>query len=414
MEISQRNLFGLLIKANYRIRRIFSNVILFSPSKQLMKRIGLIMAVFLFYLYRRSKKVKPKLICKRTEFNLNLIEWLSPLIKKYKPTFFLPTAMMQMTVSEFMPIKLSVFEKQPLPLPDGGEMVLEWFPTNFTDFDPVTPIVVFNLGVVGFTDVAYCQALCQIIKQRNWRMVVMNRRGFGISDLKNPIFIQKNESLDLGYILKKIKELFPRANIYLLGVSAGANYSTKYMGQVGKDTPVKAFVSVSNPFNIGRISFNMKFGFKVKLLSKFIANSIKQFYKKHYNNKHFLHLLKESKLDMNKLENELKHKKTCWKVDKYLTSKLGGFDSVYDYYHNIASEHLIHNIKVPTLFLNNSEDPICVKEMIPVEKIYANDNTMLLFMKRGGHIEYMSGWGMEWWGYEMAIRYFEFFEADTN
>ena len=59
-----------------------------------------------------------------------------------------------------------------------------------------------------------------------------------------------------------------------------------------------------------------------------------------------------------------------WWLDKYVTTKFSGHESVLDYYYDLSCEHLLSNIKIPSLFLNNNEDPISIKENIPIDLLY--------------------------------------------
>lgn len=366
------------------------------------------------YLYYQHKRRRCRKVYQRTERNIDIINTLLPLIKLYKPTIYLPGALVQILYGEFQRGQIIEFEKQVVILPDEGEVLLEWFPNNFSEMDAKVPIIIFNLGVCGNSKDRYYQSLCNHVAAKKWRMVLVNRRGFGFTHLKNATFIPKNETSDLDFIAKKIAEIYPQANLYMMGVSAGANHSANYLGRVREDTPIKAFIGISSPFNIGRISFTMKHNIWGSFYSKIIANNMKELYRFHYDNPHFQNIIRSHKLNLGSLEKKLDKRDTCWRVDKYITHKLGGHDTVYDYYIDISSEHVIDDIKVPCLFISNEEDPICLKENIPVEKIYKNENTILLFFERGGHIEYFSGFNRERYCYTIAMRYIEYFEKKCD
>jgi predicted alpha/beta-fold hydrolase len=34
--------------------------------------------------------------------------------------------------------------------------------------------------------------------------------------------------------------------------------------------------------------------------------------------------------------------------------------------------------------------------------------------ERGGHIEYLSGWRVQWWAFNVALEYFKYFEIDRR
>lgn len=403
----QTNMKGAFIDF---VRR-HSNMMYPPVSKATIRRFMVLIAAFWAYIIYKHLKQGCRKVFKRTDRNLDIINTLMPIIKTYKPSIHMPFALFQIFYGEMAAKSKYEFEKQVITLPDEGEVVLEWFPNNFAEMDPKVPIILFNFGVCGTSKNKYYQELCDHVLEKKWRMVAVNRRGFGFSHLKNPKFIHQNETADLDYVSKKIAEIYPQSNLYMMGVSAGANNAANYLGRVQKDTPIRAYVGISNPFNIGRISFTMKHNMWGAFYSKLIADNIKELYRFHYDSPHFQHLIETQKLNLDSIEKKLKIKNSCWRVDKLLTHKLGGYESVYDYYIEISSEHVIDHIKVPTLFISNEEDPICLKENIPIEKIYKNENTILLFMERGGHIEYMSGLKAKRWCYDAAMKYLEYWES---
>ena len=64
--------------------------------------------------------------------------------------------------------------------------------------------------------------------------------------------------------------------------------------------------------------------------------------------------------------------------------------------------------------LNNTEDPVCLKENIPIERLYRNENIVSLIANRGGHIEYLTGSNEEWFGFKLALIYFTIFEENHS
>ena len=59
-----------------------------------------------------------------------------------------------------------------------------------------------------------------------------------------------------------------------------------------------------------------------------------------------------------------------WNIDKYVTARFSGDKHILDYYYRNSCEHVLKEINIPSLFLNNTEDPICYKENIPLDLLY--------------------------------------------
>lgn len=64
--------------------------------------------------------------------------------------------------------------------------------------------------------------------------------------------------------------------------------------------------------------------------------------------------------------------------DKYMTAPINGFKKQEDFYVEVSSFHYIQDIKIPVLFIHSLDDPVCIKECIPFEKIKENENCMLI------------------------------------
>lgn len=396
----------------FYIARRLLNMFYLGTKKEIGKKLFLLTVILIIYLRHKSNKRSFKRVFQKTKRNINLMNSLIPLMNEFKPTFYLPTALLQIIIGNgFKRFNFS-FRNDRILMPDGGSCTIEWFPQNHDSLVYNTPIIIFLPGAVGSTSESYIHELAYIIKKKGWRLAIANRRGFGNSELDSTIFMHKEEPLDLVTVTNHISDKFPLANQYLMGVSAGANFGTLFLGLINERTSIKAYCSISNPFNIGRISFNMKSDQYNRLFSKIIARNFKDLYRKHSRNKNFREMLKKHELCPNKLTQKIDKIKTCWEIDKLLISKINGWENVYDYYSNVASEYVLEDITIPTLFINSKEDPVCLKQYIPVDKIYQNKNTMLILTERGGHIEYLSGWKMDWWAFEMGLKYFDQFEKE--
>ena len=372
-----------------------------------------LLAILLFF-YVQSRKRKCTRIYQETEHNRNVMAHLEKKIKSFKPSFFIPHAIIQAYKTSIHTRNQLSFEEEEITLEDGGKSTIDWFPLNHKEMEPSTPIVIFILGIFGTTKARYTQNLVKLIKKKGWKLAIINRRGFGFSKLKSKVFVPKDEHFDLDYAITLLSKRFPKTNLYLMGVSSGANYSARYLGEVGKNTAIKAYVSISNPFNLCRISFQMNQSWYYSFFSKLLAKGMHKVYRRQLRNEFFKERLKELGFDSNSFYEELLTKNTCWEVDEFITHKLGNHKDIYEYYDSISSEHHLNKIKTPSLFINNEEDPICQSKIIPIEKIFLNKHLKLLLTQRGGHVGFNSGWRMRYWAFETALDYFSYYQKPVN
>lgn len=54
------------------------------------------------------------------------------------------------------------------------------------------------------------------------------------------------------------------------------------------------------------------------------------------------------------------------------------------------------------------------KEAIPIDLLYLNQNIITVLSSHGGHIEYLNGLDQKWWGFQLMLDYFSFFENQST
>jgi len=91
--------------------------------------------------------------------------------------------------------------------------------------------------------------------------------------------------------------------------------------------------------------------------------------------------------------------------DKYMTAPINGFDNLKDFYHDVSCYHYIKDIKIPTLYIQSLDDPICIPECIPIEEIKKNENCILILTQKGGHIAWFTGSNPEIWAYRPTLEF---------
>jgi predicted alpha/beta-fold hydrolase len=147
-----------------------------------------------------------------------------------------------------------------------------------------------------------------------------------------------------------------------MGISAGAALSAKYVGLFGKEGIIKAYGSISNPYNFARVSFNLENLFWGRILSRIITVGFKKGLNQHKRNPIYQEILQQQNIQNIDLENA----NTCWDLDSKFTYKLGSkelikdFDNIFSYYYSKSCENSIKKIAIPSLFINTFEDPVCM------------------------------------------------------
>lgn len=68
-----------------------------------------------------------------------------------------------------------------------------------------------------------------------------------------------------------------------------------------------------------------------------------------------------------------------------------GYANLNDLYSKINCISEIGQLKTPTLFVSSMDDPVIIDKCIPKDEITKNPNLILALTKKGGHIEWFTG-----------------------
>ena len=74
--------------------------------------------------------------------------------------------------------------------------------------------------------------------------------------------------------------------------------------------------------------------------------------------------------------------------DDVFTAPAFGYEGVDDYYQKASCYHRMPAIRVPTLFLNAKDDPVCAEVCIAYDRFQENPNIVLGVTEHGGHLGY--------------------------
>lgn len=67
-----------------------------------------------------------------------------------------------------------------------------------------------------------------------------------------------------------------------------------------------------------------------------------------------------------------------YEQDTKIVAKIQNLRHPIEVYQRISCVDFIDKIKVPSLFINSDDDPICKPEFVPLDKLYNNVNLMSL------------------------------------
>jgi len=298
---------------------------------------------------------------------------------QFRPAFGLGNPHIQTLLPTFLQRKNNIaYQYQTLELDDGDFLDLVW-----TEQAGNKPIVIVFHGLEGSIDSPYAAGMMAALKKQGWIGLLMHFRGCSGRANRLPRSYHSGETDDAKILLHWLKENHPDTPLAAIGFSLGANMLLKLQGELSRNTPFKAVVSVCAPLMLKSCASRLDQGFS-KLYQRHLIKIMK------------LNLLaKAKKFDLKKLinlnEQSIHQLNNFWQFDNQVTAPLHGFKGAEDYYAQCSARQYLKNIQSPTLIIQARDDPFMTSDIIPDES-ELSEHIQLELSEHGGHIGFLSGY----------------------
>eukprot|EP00127_Corallochytrium_limacisporum_P005711 Clim_evm90s210 gene=Clim_evmTU90s210 len=308
--------------------------------------------------------------------------------RKYWPTFWLAN-MHPMTVFSIMRAYNYVdYVRESLKMPDGGQVCIDWYHNDEGSSYPnkTRPICLVLHGLTGGSGEQYVLNLVRVLAAQEFRVVVMNARGCGETELLTYRGFSASFTSDLRRIVSYIREEYPSAPLTAVGVSLGSMILTKYCGEEGSRCPFVAGMSISNPWDLKMSTESLESFPNKQTYNSRMASNLKRFLERHWPNLPEGHIPDHFP--------EYKHilqARTVREFDARVICPMFGYASTDEYYADASSVNWYDKIRIPYLFLNAADDVFGPVKGIPLKGIDANPYTMQVITARGGHVGFLQG-----------------------
>ena len=291
----------------------------------------------------------------------------------FKSAWWLPGAHLQTLWPYFIRrrIKLSL-SRERLELPDNDFVDLCW-----TDRQSGPIVAVFH-GLEGSIHSPYALPMLKQIHDAGWRGVFMHFRGCSGEPNRLDRSYHSGDTGDIRFLLQTLAGRFPDTPIFAIGYSLGGNALLKYLGEAGKEAPLKAAVAISVPFLLDNGARRLNKGFS-KIYQRHLISQLQEKVLSKFKNR-------PSPMSINHVT-ELN---TFYEFDNNITAPLHGFQSADDYYSHSSSRQFLKNIRIPTLILHSKNDPFMTPDAIPGEPELSKEVILELSLQ-GGHVGFIAG-----------------------
>ena len=298
-----------------------------------------------------------------------------PIIEStYKPPFYFKKGFIATVYSGLIRKVYIKQERERITLSDGDFLDLDWsFSKGKSD-----KLIILLHGLEGHAQRPYVTGSAKLFNENGVDAVCVNFRGCSGEGNLNYYSYHSGETKDLNAVIQHAIAEKKYAQIYLKGISLGANVILKYLGE-RNDIPeqVKSAIAISTPCDLNG-SCKELHKIKNKLFhDRFLKDLIER-------------LKEKQKQFPNHLSVEaINSIKTLKDFDDVYTSKAHGFKNALDYYEKCSSLQFLHNVKTPTLIINALNDSFLSPECYPVKQAKANLNLYLEMPQYGGHVGFI-------------------------
>jgi len=303
------------------------------------------------------------------------------------PSSFLSAPHLQTILPHFLRTGRGVtLRRERLTTPDGDFLDLD-----FADRNGVLPkerrswpLVLLLHGLEGSSHSGYIYETIRQLATHGIRAAALNFRGCSGEPNRAPRAYHSGETGDLAFVINWLVEKFPGAPLAAVGFSLGANMLLKYLGERGGNTPLKAAVAISPPFDLGRGADLLAIGFNQMYTRLFLRRLQGKVTDKASEYRRLIDLP------------TVMATRTLREYDNAFVAPIYGFRDADDYYAQSSSGQYLAGIRTPTLIIRSKDDPFFDPADIPYEVLNSNPCLTPAITEKGGHVGFMEGWGRFW------------------
>ncbi|CDW56426.1 Abhydrolase 6 domain containing protein [Trichuris trichiura] len=327
----------------------------------------------------RDKCGVPVLYVGEGRFKSVLFDHCPILTSVYRPPKWCYHGTMQTLVGNFGSTPpLLAHERDMLPLEDGGQLALDWFPP-LSSATSMSRIAVIVPGYTGSTFENYVLRAVHLLLPIGCAVVVFNNRGLANAPLLTPKAYCFSRTADLEAALQRIEDRTPNAKRLIVGYSSGGALIVQYLARSkAENCRVHAALSISTPFNAQVSVHNLeKFWYRC-IFNRYLTMRMRSYLKRHQD-------VFKSIVDVERIMRA----SSIREFDTLFTAPMNGYGCVLEYYEDASIERKLDTITVPVLCLNAADDCFAPLHTVPTGVAQGLPNVAIALTKAGGHMGFL-------------------------
>lgn len=284
------------------------------------------------------------------------------------------------------------------PTPDDDELRV-----HFVDVaDPASPVVLLLHGLEGSRDSSYVTESAAQANRHGFRFCALEFRSCsGVLNRARRTY-HSGETTDTALVVDGLKERFPDAPLYLVGISLGGNVTLKWLAECGESAPIAGAAAISPPFDLAVCGHQCDTLYGGTIARRFLATLIPKAIEKERQH--------PGQYDLD----AVRSCRTFRAFDDLVTAPTHGFRDADHYYRTQSCGPLLPAIQRPTIVIASTDDPLCSPAAIPREALSKSPFLTAQLCNRGGHAAFVNG-GLPWrprrWAEAQAMQFFASLQA---
>ncbi|KAE8659045.1 embryoproteinsis-associated protein EMB8-like isoform X2 [Hibiscus syriacus] len=241
------------------------------------------------------------------------------------------------------------YRRQLFHTSDGGTIALDWLTSSDVSRgicetndaiskDDTTPLVVVIPGLTSDSASSYIKHLAFGFAKHGWNVVVSNHRGLGGISITSDCFYNAGCTEDARAVIDYLHRQYPKAPLFAIGTSIGANILVKYLGEDREKVPVAGAVAICSPWDLVIGDRFICRRLLQKLYDRAIATGLRGYAKMH-----------EPRYSRLANWEGIKKSRSIRDFDNFATCIVGEFETVDTYYRSSSSSPYVQNVSVPLL-----------------------------------------------------------------
>jgi predicted alpha/beta-fold hydrolase len=279
----------------------------------------------------------------------------------------------------------AVWWQKPLPyaavrhetlLDDGDRIVLH--DDRPAAWKPGEPAVLLVHGLSGTHLSPYVAHTAAKLNARGVRAFRMDLRGCGAGLDLAAAPLHAGRSGDTAAALATVATLCPDSLLVAVGYSLGGNIILKMAAEMGEAYPayLRAVIAVAPPIDLARTCRNLAEGWNSIYDRSFVRAMMRHMAQRRERLPHARHIILA------------RPPRGMYEFDDQIVAPLSGFAGAEEYYARSSAGPLLSSIRVPTLILAASDDPLVPVGMF--EECSPSSSVKLHITDRGGHVGYLA------------------------